>query len=175
MAIALIALLLIEVLLLLRWAPFFFGTGIVLFNQRIAASPDELSQLSLAGLEHDLPIDRWMRLVFHALPDGSVAFRESFAPNFGGRYFALMRGLLVVDKRRREVRVIGRCSWFALVLTVLVVPIILVRPMAWPMLVCPLIFYMGYHIQRKRYASVVEVVRARVRSEFPRGFVDPRR
>jgi len=171
MAIALIALLLVEVLLLLFWAPFFFRCGIVLFNQRVAASPAELRQVSLAGLDHDLPIEKLLRLVFHALPDGSVAFRESFEPSFQGRYCGLMRGLIVIDTRRREVRVIGRCSWFALLLTVLVVPIMLVRPMAWPMLVCPLIFYMGYRIQRRRYANVVEAIRARLRSKFPQRFV----
>ncbi|WP_239518990.1 hypothetical protein [Stenotrophomonas maltophilia] len=41
----LIAVLLIEVLLLVLCAPFFFRTGIVLFNQRIAAAPAELAQL----------------------------------------------------------------------------------------------------------------------------------
>lgn len=168
MAIALIALLLIEVLLLVLWAPFFFRTGIVLFNQRIAAPPTELSGLSLAGLEQDLPMEKWLHMAFHALPDGSIAFRESFAPSFGGRYFPLMRGQLVVNKRTREVRVIGRCSWFALAMTVMLLPIILWRPAAWPMLVFVLVFYMGYYIQRRRYAGVVEAVRARLRSEFPR-------
>lgn len=173
MAIALIAVLLIEVLLLVLWAPFFFRTGIVLFNQRIAATPAELAQLSLAGLEHDLPADTWLRLVFRALPDGSVAFRESFAPSFGGRYFPLMRGRVMIDAQRREVRVVGRCSWFALGLTLMLVPIILVRPAASPMLVALLLllFYMGYFIQRRRYAHVVEAVRARIRSEFPQRMV----
>lgn len=167
MALALIALLLVEVLLLVVWAPFFFRTGITLFNQRIAATPVELAQLSLAGLEHDLPAETWLRLVFRALPDGSIAFRESFAPSFGGRYFPLMRGRVVIDAQRREVRVIGLCSWFALGLTLMLVPIILVRPAAWPMLVALALFYMGYYIQRRRYANVVEAVRARLRSEFP--------
>ena len=171
MAIALIALLLIEVLLMLFWAPFFFRTGIVLFNQRVAASPAELSQLSLVGLDHDLPLEKWLRLAFHALPDGSMAFRESFAPHFGSRYFPLMRGLIVVDTLRREVRAIGRCSWLALVFSVALLPIILVRPMAWPMVAFLLVFYMGYYIQRRRYANVVEAVRARLRSEFPRRLV----
>lgn len=175
MFIALTAVLLIEVLFLFSWAPFYFRTGIVLFNQRIAASPAELGQLSLAGLERDIPIRNAIRLVFHALPDGSVAFRESFAPFFGRRNFPVMRGLLVVDKHRREVQVIGRCSWLALILTVLAVPITLVLPEAWPTLACPLIFCVSYYIQRRRYVSVVEAVRARVRSELPRGFVDPRR
>ncbi|XFC38991.1 hypothetical protein ACEF39_002001 [Stenotrophomonas indicatrix] len=171
MAIALITLLLIEVLLLVMWAPFFFRTGITLFNQRIAATPAELAQLSLAGLEHDLPTDTWLRLVFHALPDGSIAFRESFAPSFGGRYFPLMRGRVMIDARRQEVRVVGLCSWFALGLTLMLVPIILVRPSASPMLVALLLFYMGFYIQRRRYANVVEAVRARLRSEFAQRLV----
>jgi len=175
MAIALIALMLMELLMLLFWAPVFFRTGIVLFNQRIAASPADLAQLSLIGLEYDLPTDKWPSLVFRVLPDGTVAFRESFAPGFGGRYFPLMHGQLVVDKRRREVRVIGRCSSFALALTLLVLPIILVRPVAWPMLGSLLVFHIGHRIQLRRYAEVVEAVRARVRSEFPRRFVDPGR
>ena len=175
MAIALIALMLLELLLLLFWAPFYFRTGIVLFNQRIAASPAELTQLSLIGLEYDLPTDKWLGFVFRELPHRSVAFRESFAPGYGGRYFPLMHGELVVDKRRHEVRVTGRCSWFAMALTVLVLPIILVRPVAWPMLGMLLVFYIGYRIQRRRYVEVVEAVRARVRSELPRRFIDPSR
>ncbi|WP_313140315.1 hypothetical protein [Stenotrophomonas sp.] len=163
MALALIALMLVELLLLLRWAPFFFRSGIILFNQRVAASTAELSQLSLAGLEYDLPVGKWLRQAFHALPDGSVAFRESFAPHFGGRYFPLMHGQLVIDKRRREVRVIGRCSWFALAMTVTLLPITLVYPSTWPMLGFLLVFYMGYRIQLGRYAEVVEAVRARLR------------
>ncbi|MGF6416978.1 hypothetical protein ABH900_000439 [Stenotrophomonas sp. AN71] len=175
MAIALIALMLLELLLLLFWAPFFFRTGIVLFNQRVAASPAELTRLSLGGLEYDLPTDKWLSFVFHALPDGSAVFRESFAPGYGGRYFPLMHGQLVVDKRRREVRVIGRCSWFALILAMMLLPIIVMHPMAWPMLGFLLVFYMGYRIQLRRYAEVVEAVHARVRSEFPRRFTDPKR
>lgn len=136
MAIALIALLLIELLLLALWAPFFFRTGIALFNQRIAATPAELAQLSLASLEHDLPPDTWLCLVFRALPDGSIAFRESFVPSVGRRYFPLMRGRVMIDARRREVRVVGLCSWFALGLTLMLVPVILVDPLRgrcwWP-------------------------------------------
>ncbi|HGM6770188.1 hypothetical protein JAK58_07635 [Stenotrophomonas maltophilia] len=54
MTAALIALMLLELLLLLFWAPIFFRTGIVLFNQRtaswcstsaIASSGDAMSKL----------------------------------------------------------------------------------------------------------------------------------
>ncbi len=82
-----------------------------------------------------------------------------------------MRGRVMIDARRREVRVLGLCSWFALGLTLMLVPVILVRPAAWPMLVALPLFYMGYFIQRRRYAEVVEAVRARLRSEFPQRLV----
>ena len=83
MAIALIAVMLMELLLLIFWAPFFFRTGIVLFNQRIAASPAKLARLSLSGLEQDLPTERWMSQAFHALPDGSVAKVSQFFTSYG--------------------------------------------------------------------------------------------
>lgn len=51
-------------------------------------------------------------------------------------------------------------------------PIILVRPMAWPMVALLLMFCMGYYIQRRLYANVVEAMRARLHSKFPRRFVD---
>ena len=42
---------------------------------------------------------------------------------------------------------------------------------ASPMLVALLLFYMGFYIQRRRYAGVVEAVRARLRSELPQRLV----
>ena len=91
MAIALIAVLLIETILLTAWVAGYFSWGITLFNERIAASPAMQARLSLGSLERDLPQDKWLQLAFHALPDGSMAFRESFAPSFGLRYFPVMR------------------------------------------------------------------------------------
>jgi hypothetical protein len=94
----------------MAWVAGYFSWGITLFNERIAASTGMQTRLSLGSLERDLPQDRWLQLAFHALPDGSMAFRESFAPSFGLRYFPVMRGR--VHARRHEVRVIGLCSWF---------------------------------------------------------------
>ncbi|UID77293.1 hypothetical protein J3U96_11795 [Stenotrophomonas maltophilia] len=116
MAIALIALLLLETVLLMAWVAGYFSWGIILFNERIAASPAMQARLSLGSLECDLPQDKWLRLAFHALPDGSMAFRESFAPSFGLRYFPVMRGRIVLNARRHEVRVIGLCSWFVAIM-----------------------------------------------------------
>ncbi|KAF1017175.1 MAG: hypothetical protein GAK31_00434 [Stenotrophomonas maltophilia] len=58
MALVLIALLLVEMALLVLWVPGYFRSGIVLFNQRIAASPAMQARLALGALEHDLPADR---------------------------------------------------------------------------------------------------------------------
>ncbi|MDZ5785044.1 hypothetical protein U4I37_02105 [Stenotrophomonas maltophilia] len=168
MAITLIALLLIETVLLMAWVAGYFSWGITLFNERIAASPAMQARLSLGSLERDLPQDRWLQLAFHALPDGSVAFRESFAPGFGLRYFPVMRGRIVLNARRHEVRVIGLCSWFVAILSLLLLPLVAMRPMVAPMLLVLPLFLASYLVQKRRYAAIVEALRMQLRADFPR-------
>ena len=168
MAIALIALLLIETVLLMAWVAGYFSWGITLFNERIAASPDMQARLSLGSLERDLPQDRWLQLAFHALPDGSMAFRESFAPSFGLRYFPVMRGRIVLNARRHEVRVIGLCSWFVAILSLLLLPLVAMRPMVAPMLLVLPLFLASYLVQKRRYAAIVEALRMQLKAEFSR-------
>jgi len=168
MAIALIALLLIETVLLMAWVAGYFSWGITVFNERIAASPTMQARLSLGSLERDLPQDRWLQLAFHALPDGSMAFRESFAPSFGLRYFPVMRGRIVLNTRRHEVRVIGLCSWFVAILSLLLLPLVAMRPMVAPMLLVLPLFLASYLVQKRRYAAIVEALRMQLKAEFPR-------
>jgi len=168
MAIALIALLLIETVLLMAWVTGYFSWGITVFNERIAASPTMQARLSLGSLERDLPQDRWLQLAFHALPDGSMAFRESFAPSFGLRYFPVMRGRIVLNTRRHEVRVIGLCSWFVAILSLLLLPLVAMRPMVAPMLLVLPLFLASYLVQKRRYAAIVETLRMQLKAEFSR-------
>lgn len=168
MAIALIAVLLIETVLLMAWVAGYFSWGITLFNERISASPAMQDRLSLDSLERDLPQDKWLHLAFHALPDGSMAFRESFAPSFGLRYFPVMRGRIVLNARRHEVRVIGLCSWFVAILSLLLLPLVAMRPMVAPMLLVLPLFLASYLVQKRRYAAIVEALRMQLKAEFPR-------
>ena len=168
MAIALIALLLIETVLMMAWVAGYFSWGITLFNERIAASPAMQARLSLGSLERDLPQDKWLQLAFHALPDGSMAFRESFAPSFGLRYFPVMRGRIVLNARRHEVRVTGLCSWFVAILSLLLLPLVAMRPMVAPMLLVLPLFLASYLAQKRRYAAVVEALRMQLKAEFSR-------
>lgn len=168
MAIALIALLLIGTVLMMAWVAGYFSWGITLFNERIAASPAMQARLSLGSLERDLPQDKWLDLAFHALPDGSMAFRESFAPSFGLRYFPVMRGRIVLNARRHEVRVTGLCSWFVAILSLLLLPLVAMRPMVAPMLLVLPLFLASYLVQKRRYAAVVEALRMQLKAEFSR-------
>ncbi|MEN5260202.1 hypothetical protein [Stenotrophomonas hibiscicola] len=168
MAIALIALLLIETVLMMAWVAGYFSWGITLFNERIAASPAMQARLSLGSLERDLPQDKWLQLAFHALPDGSMAFRESFAPSFGLRYFPVMRGRIVLNARRHEVQVTGLCSWFVAILSLLLLPLVAMRPMVAPMLLVLPLFLASYLVQKRRYAAVVEALRMQLKAEFSR-------
>ncbi|MDA5342791.1 hypothetical protein [Stenotrophomonas maltophilia] len=126
------------------------------------------AQLSLSSLERDLPQDKWLHLAFHALPDGSMAFRDSFAPSFGPRYFPVMRGRIALNVRRHEVRVIGQCSWFVAILSLLLLPLAAMRPMAAPLLLALPLFLASYLIQKRRYAAIAEALRMQLKAEFPK-------
>ncbi|CRX67072.1 unnamed protein product [Stenotrophomonas maltophilia] len=152
----------------MAWVAGYFSWGITLFNERIAASPAMQARLSLGSLERDLPQDKWLHLAFHALPDGSMAFRESFAPSFGLRYFPVMRGRVVLNARRHEVRVIGLCSWFVAILSLLLLPLVAMRPMVAPLLVVLPLFLASYLVQKRRYADIVETLRMQLKAEFSR-------
>lgn len=132
MAIALIALLLMETVLLMAWVASYFSWGIPLFNERIAASPAMQARLSLGSLERDLPRDKWLRLAFHALPDGSL------------------------------------CSWFVAILSLLLLPLVAMRPMVAPMLLVLPLLLASYLVQKRRYAAIVEALRMQLKAEFPR-------
>ncbi|WP_312236193.1 hypothetical protein [Stenotrophomonas sp.] len=161
MAIALIALLLIELVLQITWNRPYFVCGITVFDRRIAASSTARARLTPGSLERDLATDQGTTLAFHRFPDGRVAFRGSFG--FGQRrYYPLMRGLIVVDAARNQVRVLGLCNWFPVAFVLALVPIIALRPSAAPLLLLPVVFVIGYVIQKKQFLAVVEAVRAQL-------------
>ncbi|WP_256774226.1 MULTISPECIES: hypothetical protein [unclassified Stenotrophomonas] len=161
MAIALIALLLMELVLQMAWNRLYFVWGITLFDRRIAAPADARARLTPGSLERDLATGQGATLAFHRFPDGLVAFRGSFG--FAQRrYYPLMRGLIMVDAERNQVRVLGLCSWFPVAFVLALVPIIALRPSAAPLLLLPVIFVIGYVIQKKQFLAVVEAIRAQL-------------
>ncbi|KAF1017176.1 MAG: hypothetical protein GAK31_00435 [Stenotrophomonas maltophilia] len=78
-----------------------------------------------------------------------------------------MRGRIAVNARRHEVRVTGRCSWFVVVLSMLVLPLVAMRPMAAPLLLVLPLFVASYLIQKRRYGRIVEVLRMQLKGAFP--------
>jgi len=159
MVFALCALLLIDLVLQFFWNARYFSWGIRIFNQRIAAPADWRTRLSLGSLEHDVPRGTYLHLVFRQLPDGSHAFRESFAQ----RFYPIMRGRVVADPRRREVRVEGRFNWSALGMSLSVIPVVLVRPAAAPMLLMLPFFLVCYLVQKKMFGGVATVIEQQLR------------
>ncbi len=158
MAIALIALLLLEMMVQFAWAPAYYGSGIALFKRRIATPAAAPVRLSPGSLERDMAVDTRLPLVFHGMPDGRIAFRESFAV----RFYPVMRGRIEVDARRREVRVLGLCNWNTLAITLTMPFMIALRPSAAPMLLMLVMFLVCFLVQRKRFLGVVEAVRAQL-------------
>lgn len=161
MAIALIALLFLELIVQFAWTPAYYGWGIVLFKRRIATPAEARVRLSPGNLERDMAVDTWLPLVFHAMPDGRIAFRESFAV----RFYPVMRGRIEVDARRREVRVLGLCNWNTLALTLTALSMVALHPSGAPMLLMLVMFLAFFLVQRKRFLGVVEAVRAQLADE----------
>ncbi|WP_411849447.1 hypothetical protein ACLB90_10500 [Stenotrophomonas sp. LGBM10] len=162
MALALIALLLIEVVLQFAWVPRYFGCGIVAFTARVPAPAALRPRLALNCLERDVVNGAWQPLVFHPLPDGRIAFRESFFVSFARRYYPVMRGLVAVDTRRNEVRIVGLYNWNALFITLAIPLASAMIPRAAPMLLVLSVFVASYLIQRRRFAAVADAVRAQL-------------
>lgn len=170
-----LALMALEIVLMLAWNPLYFGLGIRLFNERIPATAEMRERLVLNCLERDVATQEWIPLVFRALPDGRMAFRESFFLAVSGRYYPVMRGLVVVDAKRNQVRVEGICNWMTLAFGVLCVSLPLVAAATWPLLLILALFVYCYTIQRRRYHGVAEALREQMRTELPEAIMQLRR
>lgn len=87
-----VGLMALEIVLQVAWNPTYFGLGIRTFRERIPATAEMRERLVLNCLERDVATRQWTPLVFRALPDGRMAFRESFFAGITGRYYPVMRG-----------------------------------------------------------------------------------
>lgn len=165
----------LEVVLQVAWNPTYFGLGIRIFNERIPATAEMRERLVLNCLERDVATQQWMPLVFRPLPDGRMAFRESYFAGFSGRYYPVMRGMVLVDARRNQVRVEGICNWMTVGIALMCVSMPMVVGSTWPMLLTLALFVYCYFIQRRRYHGVAEALREQMRIELPEAIMQSRR
>jgi hypothetical protein len=167
MIVGLIVVVLVEALLLLMWNRRYFSWGVPVFQRRIAAPAAALSDLPFNWLEGDYPPVRWSKIVFEPLSKDSCGFREGGL--WAGRpgYLPIMRGLILADRRRREVRVIGWCNWSIAWMLAILVPALFLRPL--PALFLLGILLVSYLVQRRRFANVATAVEAMVKAnqDFP--------
>ncbi len=159
MAMALIALLLLELLLQGFWNAAYWGAGIVVFKHSLPAAAAARNQLALGSLQHDVDPAGWLPLAFHALPDGSMAFRERWGASFARRYYPVMRGRIIVDAWRRQVRVLGLCNWNVVAIALSSVPVAVAHPASAALLLLLPLFGVSYALQRRRFMAVVEALR----------------
>ncbi|MBV6671487.1 hypothetical protein [Xanthomonas euvesicatoria] len=146
-----------EGLLLITWNRLYFSWGLPVFTRRIAVTRDALACFSLAQVENAVEPSRWPDLRFHRLSEDVYAFRETFL-FVGGVYPMIMRGRIVIDRRRREIIVSGFCNWTVVMMVVgFLVPAAVVRPGATLMFAGLLM--LSYLLQRSRFISVEAAVR----------------
>lgn len=160
MIIALLAAVLMEAVLMLFWNRRYFSWGLPVFTQRIAAGPEALAHLPFNSLPGDYPPAHWATLVFEPLSDNTCGFRESLLMPRGPGYLPVMRGLIIADPRRREVRVVGWCNWSVVLAVAILFAGLLVRPGVALFLLALLLT--SYLVQRRRYQNVATAVGALV-------------
>lgn len=157
MTIALLALLLIEAVLLVSWNRAYFAWGLPLFNRRIAVPTSALVRFPFGRLQVEVASEKWPELLFRPLSKRSCAFRESLGIHFGWRYPPIMRGLIVIDRQRREIRVVGWCNWTVLYALGTLIAAVAAKPAAAP--IVALLLGVSYLMQRRRFAAVDAAVR----------------
>lgn len=161
-----LALLLIEALLLVSWWAPYWVHGVPLFSRRIKVPTAALLHFPFERLEDEVADPQWPRLLFRPLAKRSWAFRESFGLHFGWRYPPLMRGQVIIDLRRREIRVVGRCGWAMLFVGVCFIPAAAKAPAG--VAVMGVVFAIIYVVQRHRYLAVEAAIRRLMSSAGPR-------
>ncbi|TWI04644.1 hypothetical protein IP90_00777 [Luteimonas cucumeris] len=154
----LITVVLVEALLMFLWSRSYFSWGLPVFKQCIAAPAAALSHLPFNWLEGEYPPASWASIVFEPLSGNMCAFRESLLMPRGPGYLPIMRGLIVADRQRREIRVIGWCNWSILLIAASLVPALVVMPAV-------ALFFVGvlgasYLVQRRRFQNVAIAVGA---------------
>jgi hypothetical protein len=157
MANALIARVLIEGALLVLWNRAYWPWGIPLFSRRIAVPTSALLHLPFDRLEGEVVAEKWPALAFRPLSRRTWAFRESFGLHFGWRYPPIMRGLIVIDRQRSEIRVVGLCNWSVLFAVATLVLALAVKPAA--VLIVAVLLGGSYLMQRHRFMAVDSAVR----------------
>jgi hypothetical protein len=154
---ALIALVLIEGVLLVSWSRAYWSWGLPLFSRRIAVPTSALLHFPFGQLEAEVAAEKWPALLFRPLSERTYAFRESFGIHFGWRYPPIMRGLIVIDRQRSEIRLVGWCSWTVLFAVATLVPAMAVKPGA--VLIVALLLGVSYLMQRHRFMAIDSAVR----------------
>lgn len=165
----LLAVFFLDFFLQLRWNPFYFRSGLRLFTAHIPAPAAARERTALNSLERDVAGLTPLTLRFRSMPDGSIAFRESFMPGATlRRYLPVMHGRIEVDTRRNEIRVIGLSHLIVLVLPPVLLFLVFLMPGTWPMLLVQVVFVIGYLLQRNAYRCVVEAIRRQLADPYPR-------
>lgn len=153
----LLVLLVIEGILQIAWNRPYFRWGLPVFKRRIQVTSTQLACFSLAQVENAVEQTRWPDLRFHPLSEHAYAFRETFLVFVGPVYPLVMRGHIVIDRRRREIVITGFCNWAVLyMIAVILVPALAIKPGAALMFLG--LLALVYLLQRSRFGNVEAAV-----------------
>lgn len=158
--------LLIELFLSVTWKGAYFSWGLPIYSRRIPVAEGFAWQLPISTLRDGVTRPPWPTIAFSAISDVRCAFRESFFSGFNllrVPYAPVMRGSIVLDHARKEIRIVGFCNWYVLLaLSVIFGPAMIKDAQVIPMVV--VLFGGSYLVQRARFNHVADVVSNAVRN-----------
>jgi hypothetical protein len=156
----------IELLLSVAWNKLYFSWGLPVYVRRIRV-PDNFSwQLPITSMEAGVARRFWPVVAFSGISNERCGFRESFFAGFNllrVPYAPIMRGVIVLDAARQEIRVAGLCNWYVLFAGAFIFgPAALRDAKLIPMVL--ILLGGSYVLQRVRFNHVAETVASAVKS-----------
>ena len=154
-----------EMGLLAMWSKRYFMLGLPIFVRRITIKRSErrlLANLPLQYLQDTTRRTFWADLAYRPLSRTTWAFREAFHFERRAGYYPVMRGVIEIDRRHGEIRVIGRAAWHAVLITCVCLAATVKLGHAGPIALFLFLIGGSYWIQRWRFGHAVEALQVLV-------------
>lgn len=153
---AVLVLFFLELVLAMKWYPFYFEEGLPIFWRRVDR-PAGLADVDLEALQKSCATVAATPVEFRRFPSGMIAFREKA---FGGsiHYFPIMHGAIRHRAEESSVVVFGLVKWWVILLVAIFVWYLRAN-------VIDVLPYLGvalavlYLIQAVRYARIAKALR----------------
>ncbi len=148
-----------DVVLRAAWSKMYYTLGIPIFIKRISVK-SQYPEIPSESLLEDKFQPEWIPLTFKQIGSHICGFREKYYTHGRLGYFAIMHGVLVFERKNKQVVVKGIANWVAIWLILYFSSVLLNSPTTFPLqitgpaLFIILVIAVSYSIQFARFSKV---------------------